>query len=61
MSHLTKLTLKNFKAFKETQEIPLKPITLIFGPNSAGKSSIFHALAYLRHVFRMAGTVSQTE
>jgi predicted ATPase len=22
----------NFKAFGETQEIPLKPITLIFGP-----------------------------
>lgn len=35
----------NFKAFADTQRIPLKPITLIFGPNSAGKSSFVHSLA----------------
>lgn len=35
----------NFKAFADTQRIPLKPITLIFGPNSAGKSSFIHSLA----------------
>lgn len=39
--------LSNFKAFAETQAIPLKPITLIFGANSAGKSSIIHSLALL--------------
>ena len=37
----------NFKAFAETQAIPVKPITLIFGANSAGKSSIIHSLALL--------------
>lgn len=36
--------LGNFKAFAETQRIPIKPITLIFGPNSGGKSSIIHGL-----------------
>lgn len=35
----------NFKAFANTQCIPLKPITLIFGPNSAGKSSFIHSMA----------------
>lgn len=35
----------NFKAFAETQRIPIRPITLIFGPNSAGKSSFIHSLA----------------
>ncbi|MCK9505732.1 MAG: AAA family ATPase [Porticoccaceae bacterium] len=35
----------NFKAFAETQHIPIRPITLIFGPNSAGKSSFIHSLA----------------
>ena len=30
--------------------IPLKPITLLFGPNSAGKSTIFHAMHYAREV-----------
>ena len=39
------LHVGNFKAFADTQRIPLKPITLIFGPNSAGKSSFIHSLA----------------
>lgn len=42
---LTALRVGNFKAFADTQRIPLKPITLIFGPNSAGKSSFIHSLA----------------
>ncbi len=46
---LTGITLVNFKAFKEPQFIPIKPITLVFGPNNAGKSSIIHALAFLKH------------
>jgi predicted ATPase len=41
---LTALRLGNFKAFADTQNIPIRPITLIFGPNSAGKSSIIHGL-----------------
>ena len=42
---LIALHIGNFKAFADTQRIPLKPITLIFGPNSAGKSSFIHSLA----------------
>jgi hypothetical protein len=42
---LSALGVGNFKAFADTQRIPLKPITLIFGPNSAGKSSFIHSLA----------------
>jgi len=41
------LFIGNFKAFSETQAIPIKPITLIFGANSSGKSSIIHSLALL--------------
>jgi AAA15 family ATPase/GTPase len=37
----------NFKAFADTRRIPLKPINLIFGPNSAGKSSLIHSLALI--------------
>lgn len=43
---LTALRIGNFKAFADTQRIPLKPITLIFGPNSAGKSSVIHSIAF---------------
>ncbi len=46
--HLGTLVLENFKAFRERQEIPFAPITLIFGPNSAGKSSILQAIQLLR-------------
>lgn len=42
----------NFKAFAETQRIPICPITLIFGPNSAGKSSFIHSLALAREAER---------
>jgi AAA15 family ATPase/GTPase len=52
---LTGITLENFKAFKAPQYIPIKPITLVFGPNSAGKSSIIHALAFLKHVHQTNG------
>ena len=44
------LFVGNFKAFAETQAIPIRPITLIFGANSAGKSSIIHSLALLHEV-----------
>lgn len=45
---ISKLHLGNFKAIGATQEIPIKPITLLFGPNSAGKSSILHGLLLVR-------------
>ena len=50
---LDRITISNFKALgPAVQTLPLKPITLIFGPNSAGKSSILHSLLWLRHGIR---------
>src|SRR5947209_6845132 len=46
---LTALRIGNFKAFADTQRIPLRPLTLIYGPNSAGKSSILHSLLLAHH------------
>ena len=46
---LNALHLGNFKAFAETQRIPLRPLTLIYGANSAGKSSIIQSLLLARH------------
>ena len=42
------LVLENFKAIGERQVVPLAPITLIFGPNSAGKSSLIQSLLLLK-------------
>lgn len=41
--------LANFKAFGAVQRVALRPITLVYGANSAGKSSILHALALAHH------------
>ena len=46
---LTGLRIANFKAFGTSQRVPLRPITLLYGANSAGKSSILHALALAHH------------
>ncbi|WP_417461560.1 DUF3696 domain-containing protein [Kordiimonas sp.] len=43
---ITAIELENFKGFGSATRIPMRPITLLFGGNSSGKSSIFHALQY---------------
>jgi AAA15 family ATPase/GTPase len=53
---ITALRIGNFKAFAEPQTIPIKPLTLIFGANSAGKSSIIHALVFARHALDRRST-----
>jgi predicted ATPase len=45
---LTSLRIRNFKAWKDTGEVRLAPLTMIFGANSAGKSSIGHLLLALK-------------
>lgn len=45
---LTKLRLKNFKCWKDTGDLELKPITVFFGTNSSGKSSLMQAILALK-------------
>lgn len=47
---LSRIEIENFKGIGATQVIDLKPITLMFGPNSAGKSTILQSLHYLREI-----------
>ena len=46
---INQFQISNFKAFSDLQTIPLKPLTVIFGPNSSGKSSVIHSLLLARH------------
>ena len=46
---LTAIRIGNFKAFAETQRIPIRPLTLIYGANSSGKSSVLHSMVLARH------------
>ena len=45
---LRKLSFKNYKSFKAKQTIDLNNVTVLVGPNSAGKSSIIKLLALLK-------------
>lgn len=44
----TRLRLHNFKAWKDTGDVALKPLTLLLGTNSSGKSSLIQSLLLLR-------------
>ncbi|EEB2571376.1 AAA family ATPase, partial [Salmonella enterica] len=47
---LTKLVLENFRSVRERQEIDFASVTLLLGPNSAGKTTILIALFYLQQI-----------
>src|ERR1035441_286098 len=45
---LTHLRIQNFKSWRDTGPVRLAPITVLFGSNSAGKSSIIQFLLMLK-------------
>ncbi|MBL8615024.1 MAG: AAA family ATPase [Deltaproteobacteria bacterium] len=47
MPLLTALHLKDYKVFDHEVTLPLAPLTVVIGPNSAGKSAAVRALAIL--------------
>ena len=51
---LREYRLTNFKAFGDTVTIPIRRLTLIFGANSSGKSSIFQSLLLLKQTLEEA-------
>lgn len=60
-----KLSIKNFKSISDWQDLRLAPITLIYGPNSSGKSSLIQALLMLQQTMikpnRNGGLVANGE
>ena len=46
---LTGIRVGNFKAFADMQRVPICPVTLVYGANSSGKSSVLHSLIFARH------------
>lgn len=51
---LTRVSIQNFKGIGSKVDVDLKPVTLLFGPNSAGKSSILHAI-HCAHTILVTG------
>lgn len=60
--NLNALHIANFKAFAASQRVPLRPLTLVYGANSSGKSSVLHALALAHHAIHTGDAdVEQTQ
>ena len=51
---ISAIEIENFKGIGRTVRIDLRPITLLFGRNSAGKSTILHALCYAHEILHRA-------
>lgn len=49
---ITAIEIENFKAIGKRQRVEIRPITLFFGPNSAGKSTILQAVHYVREILQ---------
>jgi len=47
-SALEGISIKNLKSLRDTGLIPLKPITLLLGPNSSGKTAFLQAILLLK-------------
>ena len=44
ISGITKIAVKGFKSIAEEREIDIRPLTILAGANSSGKSSIMQPL-----------------
>ena len=51
--------IQNFMGFEDSKWIELRPITLLFGCNSAGKSAILRALLLLRQSLESSDAAEQ--
>ena len=57
---ISEVTVENFKAFgQKRQHLRLRPLTLVYGPNSSGKSSLLQAITLAHEaVINGAGTIN---
>ncbi len=60
MATLTSITIENFKGIGDAVTIPIRPITLLFGKNSSGKSTVLQALQYMVEVYQNMVEVYQS-
>ena len=53
LSKIVGFSVSNFKGFKESKDsppfVPIRPLTLVYGPNNGGKSSILKGFSSLGH------------
>jgi predicted ATPase len=47
-AHVSTIRLRNFRCYRDSGEIELRPLTLILGPNNVGKSTILNSVLLLK-------------
>ena len=50
---ITNITLSNFRGFEEEVSVRIRPITILIGRNSSGKSSLIKFLQMLRQTLEL--------
>ena len=55
MGHLRSFGLNNFRVFNTETDFELRPITILTGTNSSGKSSMIKGLQVMKNLFSKAG------
>ena len=50
-TNISSITIENFKCIGDAVTIPIRPITLLFGKNSAGKSTVLQAIDYFNKIW----------
>jgi len=43
-----RIRVVNFKCYRDSGEVLLRPLTIIVGPNNVGKSTLLHAILMLK-------------
>ena len=61
MATITSITIENFKCIGDAVTIPIRPITLLFGKNSSGKSTVLQALHYMYEVSKSGTDPDRTD
>ena len=51
---LTGFKIKSFKSFRDEYAFNIAPINLVYGENSAGKSSLIQAMLLMKQSWRLA-------
>jgi AAA ATPase domain/Protein of unknown function (DUF3696) len=51
MAQLESIVLENFQSIRDRTTIPVRPLTLLYGPNSSGKSAIYDAFELIKATF----------
>ena len=58
---ITQIHLQNFKAWRDSAELTLAPLTLLLGTNAGGKSSFIQSLLLLKQTLAATGNYRQLQ